>query len=116
MSETRFPSSLNCDGKPVSETGPYVCFSFEEQLQSASEHLACYLEPRDKEVLGTTYKDLRTMIESIHSCGYFDQPAEKEEEPAVEAAEEEEVEGEAEQPQPDTTQGKVGGLWETEQP
>merc|ERR1719210_1778550 len=70
--------------------------NFEDELKAAAEHLACYLEPRDKEVLGTNYKDLRALVDSIHESGYFDKKDE-----------EEVVNGEAEEEpiaEPDTTE------------
>jgi len=73
--------------------------SFEDELKSAADHMACYLEPRDKEVLGTNYKDLRTLVESIHESGYFDKKQEVENGEA-----EEEVVEEEEIPAPDTTE------------
>jgi len=70
--------------------------NFEDELKAAAEHLACYLEPRDKEVLGTNYKDLRALVDSIHESGYFDK---KDEEEVVNGeAEEEAVEEPAAEP------------------
>lgn len=41
-----------------------------------------YLDGKDKEVAGTTYKNLKDLISQINACGYFDksQTAEEEEE------------------------------------
>merc|ERR1712193_134309 len=82
--------------------------SFADELQASAEHLARYVEGSDKEVLGTTYKDLRAIVEQIQECGYFDQQAaaEEDEEVAEESKEVEEGESEesaqgAEEEQPD---------------
>ena len=62
--------------------------SYESQLVAASEHIVNYLDAKDKEVAGTTYKDLKTIIVRINSCSYFDAKTDTEEE-TPESAEEE---------------------------
>ncbi|XP_046393979.1 caprin-1-like isoform X4 [Ischnura elegans] len=59
---------------------------YQEQLTHAAEHLINLVEGRSKEVVGTTYAGLKELITKIHTCGYFDQNPEEEEE--VVAAEE----------------------------
>ena len=64
--------------------------SYADQLNAASEHLTFFLDSKDKEVIGTTYKDLREMVCKVHECGYFDRvAAAAEEEEEAEAVEEE---------------------------
>ncbi len=66
--------------------GKEVCF--EIKLTGASEHLNSYIKEDEKEVLGTTYKALKEMVNQINGCGYLDNlPAEPKEE--VEEVEEE---------------------------
>lgn len=57
----------------------YCISSFDTQLNAASEHIVNYLDGKDKEILGTTYKDLKDMTERIIGCGYFDNPHAEEE-------------------------------------
>ncbi|XP_022244159.1 caprin-1-like [Limulus polyphemus] len=45
---------------------------FEEQLTTCSEHIFYLIEGRNKEVLGTTYKNLKELLSKIHESGYFD--------------------------------------------
>ncbi|XP_038052891.1 caprin-1-like [Patiria miniata] len=62
--------------------------SFETKLTEASEHLDSYIKADKKEVLGTTYKELKELVQEINSCGYLDNiPAPPEEEPAGEGEE-----------------------------
>ncbi len=46
--------------------------SFEEALSAASEHIVNYVESKDKEVAGTTYKDLKDVVQKIENSHYFD--------------------------------------------
>lgn len=43
-----------------------------EQLTRASEHIVSFLDGREKSVMGTTYKQLKEMVDKINDCGYFD--------------------------------------------
>lgn len=68
--------------------------TYEQQVVAASEHLVGLLDGRNKEILGTTYKELKDLIFRIHDCGYFNQTrtenvanGEEEEVEDVEAAE-----------------------------
>lgn len=54
--------------------------SYQEQLTHSAEHLISIVEGRSKEVVGTTYAGLKELITKIHTCGYFDQNPEEEEE------------------------------------
>ncbi|XP_023218822.1 caprin-1-like isoform X1 [Centruroides sculpturatus] len=45
--------------------------SFEEQLLAAAEHLTSLLDGKNKEVLNTTYKNLKELLIKINECGYF---------------------------------------------
>ena len=45
---------------------------YSEQLLTSSEHIVNFLDARDKEVVGTTYKDLKAIVDKINECGYFD--------------------------------------------
>jgi len=76
--------------------------AFDEEIAAAAEHLQLYLSASEKEVVGTTYKALKEIVESIHSSGYLDQPpaeaAAEEEEPAVEVEAVEEPEAESPEP------------------
>ncbi|XP_075212065.1 cell cycle associated protein caprin family member [Lycorma delicatula] len=85
---------------------------FPEQIQKAAEHLIFLAEGKNKEVIGTTYANLRQKIQEIHTCGYFDSsspptvvPDSVAEVPTVVPAEEEDVEADEEEPEsvPTTT-------------
>lgn len=54
------------------ENDNFLCFSFSEHLNAASDHLVSYLDRQDKKVLNTTYKELHELIDRIENCGYFD--------------------------------------------
>jgi len=50
-----------------------VCLcSFSSQLSSACEHLVSYLDRSDKQVVGTTYKDLHQLVDQVAESGFFD--------------------------------------------
>ena len=57
-----------------------LCYSYAEQLAHSSEHILSFMESREKEVKGTTYKQLNEMVHKINECGYFDNLANREEE------------------------------------
>ena len=40
---------------------------------TASEHIVNFLDAQDKEVAGTTYKQLRELVDHVQKCGYFSQ-------------------------------------------
>ena len=48
-----------------------VC-SFCSRLASASEHLVSYLDRSDKQVVGTTYKDVHQLVDQVAESGFFD--------------------------------------------
>ncbi|XP_064634204.1 caprin-1-like isoform X2 [Lineus longissimus] len=47
---------------------------FKEQLVSSSEHFCNLLEGKEKDVIGTTYKELKNVVDKIVACGYLDRP------------------------------------------
>jgi len=61
------------------------------QVATASEHIVCLLDAKDKEVIGSTYPQLRELITKIQNCGYFNKV-----EPEIPVDEEEKLEKEAE--------------------
>lgn len=58
--------------------------NYPEELNLASEHILSLLDSREKEVVGTTYKDLKELLDLISNCGYFENAAAEEEEAAEE--------------------------------
>lgn len=74
---------------------------YEEQLTLAADHIVNFLDAKDKEVTGTTYKDLKTLVDKISECGYFQKKGEVAEEAgeaeAPEAAPVEEEESQEEE-------------------
>lgn len=52
--------------------GPLCLRSYDEQLTEASDHIQNYLDNKDKEVAGTTYKALHDLVTRIEGCSYFD--------------------------------------------
>jgi len=69
--------------------------TFDEQVSGAAEHLAALVEGRNKEVAGTTYKDLIKIVQEISSCTY-PEPVPEVIQTEVVAEEEEVVEAPAE--------------------
>jgi len=73
---------------------------YAQQLTTAAEHLVNTLDGKDRQVLGTTYKELKELLNLINDCGYFERvsqaksdevsevTAEVTEEPTEEAEEE----------------------------
>ncbi|XP_067655705.1 caprin-1-like [Haliotis asinina] len=61
---------------------------YHRKLNAAAEHIVSLLEGKQKEVVGTTYKDLKELIDLISGCGYFEavQKLENEENAAKAAA------------------------------
>ncbi|XP_071099989.1 caprin-1-like [Haliotis cracherodii] len=61
---------------------------YHKKLNAAAEHIVSLLESKQKEVIGTTYKDLKELIDLISGCGYFEavQKLENEESAANTAA------------------------------
>lgn len=45
---------------------------YQAQLNAAGEHVINLIDSRDKEVVGTTYKVLKELINDISNCGYFE--------------------------------------------
>lgn len=53
--------------------------NYAEELTKASEHFASLLDGKDKPVVGTSYKDLKVLIDLIDDCGYFEHAMQEEE-------------------------------------
>lgn len=53
--------------------------NYTEELTKASDHFANLLDGKDKPVVGTTYKDLKVLIDLIDDCGYFEHAMQEEE-------------------------------------
>jgi caprin-1 len=53
--------------------------NYAEELAKASDHFVNLLDGKDKPVVGTTYKDLKVLIDLIDDCGYFEHAMEEEE-------------------------------------
>ena len=45
---------------------------YPQRLLQASEHMVNILEGKDRQVLGTTYKDIKDLLTLINDCGYFE--------------------------------------------
>ena len=41
-------------------------------MTTAADHIINFLDAKEKEVAGTTYKDLKSLVEKISGCGYFE--------------------------------------------
>jgi len=74
-----------------------IC-SFSSQLASASDHLVSYLDLSDKQVVGTTYKELHQLIDRVAESGFFDAVSHEPAEPAAESADTELASDDADQP------------------
>ncbi|XP_060082581.1 caprin-1-like isoform X2 [Ylistrum balloti] len=80
--------------------------NYAEQLNQASEHLLCLLDAKEKEVVGTNYKDLNELLDLINNCGYFEKAAAEEEEATEDATGDQEfiVVNSSEVPQADSVE------------
>jgi len=67
--------------KLISPTRENEEVSFQEQIVTSSEHFCNLLDGKEKDVIGTTYKDLKDVVGKIVESGYLDRPAGAEEEP-----------------------------------
>ncbi|XP_059179543.1 caprin-1-like isoform X2 [Physella acuta] len=45
---------------------------YAQKLTTAAEHLVNILEGKDRQVVGTTYKEIKELITLINGCGYFE--------------------------------------------
>lgn len=45
---------------------------YPQRLTQAAEHLVNILDGKDRQVVGTTYKELKELITLINECGYFE--------------------------------------------
>jgi len=61
-------------------------YSFASQLASASEHLILYLDHSDKQVVGSTYKDIHQLVDQVAESGFFDTVGQVPAEPETDAA------------------------------
>jgi len=83
----------------VCVTCVYVCAcSFSSQLASASERLVLYLDRSDKQVVGTTYKDVHQLVDQVAESGFFDVVSRLSAGPEADAAVTEPASHEADQP------------------
>ncbi|KAL4224651.1 positive regulation of dendritic spine morphogenesis [Mactra antiquata] len=57
---------------------------FQQELGDASEHIVCLLDSKEKAVVGTTYKDLKELLDLISNCGYFEKVQSSTTEPSTE--------------------------------
>ncbi|GFO33824.1 Caprin-1, partial [Plakobranchus ocellatus] len=48
---------------------------YSQRLITAAEHLVAILDGKDRQVVGTTYKEIKELITSISECGYFEKMA-----------------------------------------
>ncbi|XP_069132405.1 caprin-1-like isoform X2 [Argopecten irradians] len=80
--------------------------NYAEELTQASEHLLSLMDAKEKEVVGTNYKDLSELLDLINNCGYFENAAAQEEETTEEACGEQEfiVVNSSEVPQADSVE------------
>ena len=46
--------------------------SYDKQVFQASDHLMSLIEAREKAVVGTTYKELKDLVQNIRDGRYFD--------------------------------------------
>lgn len=63
--------------------------SFDTQLNQSAEHALFLIDSREKEVAGTTYKDLKELIDLINNCGYFENAPQDDEETKTKAGDQE---------------------------
>lgn len=71
-----------------------------ESLSEAAEHIVSLLEAKEKPVVGTTYKELKELLDLISGCGYFEKA--KDEASGKEGEVEFEVVEHADVPAPDS--------------
>lgn len=45
---------------------------YAQKLTTAADHLVNILEGKDRQVVGTTYKEIKELITLINGCGYFE--------------------------------------------
>lgn len=48
------------------------CEDYPQKLNLAADHLVNILDGKDRQVMGTTYKELKELITLINECGYFE--------------------------------------------
>lgn len=46
--------------------------NYHESLSHAADHIVSLLDAREKPVVGTTYKELKELLDLIAGCGYFE--------------------------------------------
>ena len=49
-----------------------ILYSYDKQVFHASDHLMSLIEAREKSVAGTTYKELKDLVQNIRDGRYFD--------------------------------------------
>ena len=65
---------------------------YHEALGHAADHIVSLLDAREKPVVGTTYKELKELLDLISECGYFERAPQGEEEEVKEESTEQEFE------------------------
>ena len=53
---------------------------YHESLSVAADHIVSLIEAKEKSVVGTTYKELKELLDLIAECGYFEHVHDAEEE------------------------------------
>lgn len=78
---------------------------FQVQLNAAGEHVINLIDSKDKEVVGTTYRALKELIDDISGCGYFENAMKEEvSEEAIPTEQEFVVVNSQEVPEPDSAE------------
>ena len=57
---------------PVIIRPPLNLCSYDKQVYHASDHLMSLIEAREKPVVGTSYKELKDLVQNIRDGRYFD--------------------------------------------
>lgn len=63
--------------------------NYHESLSHAADHIVSLLDGKDKAVVGTTYKELKELLDLIAECGYFEHAQQGDEETKEEVTEQE---------------------------
>jgi hypothetical protein len=73
-------------------------------LNAAGDHVICLIDSREKEVVGTTYKALKELINDVSNCGYFERALKEENTEECGAEQEFVVVNRQELPEPDSVE------------
>lgn len=77
---------------------------YQAQLNAAGDHVICLIDSREKEVVGTTYKALKELINDVSNCGYFERALKEENTEECGAEQEFVVVNRQELPEPDSVE------------